>query len=653
MLRGLATLKVCLLVYGYKQGSMRSLSATSPASGAQGIEELWPPARPTLETMHILQSLQPMSEETVCEPLEALSVALDCMLEKGHGEPSASWTRVVYLVTRAHPQMRTTQADALCDRLAQSQTQLRVIGIGLGAEAFPAFWGPWIARIPNALLATPDEAEAHALEPTVQMARSNPIPTTLSFGRLDSASSASMEIPVQLHKATAQQRPMAPRRMARGEGTTWERQLETHRAFYKAEEVARAGGDLRSLTPLSEEEAQGQRAYRLGASLVPLLDNEPMLDTRPALEILHFVHASTYRREYHVGETYYVLPHPRSPRAQIALSSLVQAAAVKSVYALARYVPRAHAEPKLCLLAPLVEHEFDGFYMVRVPFRDDVHRWAFPPLDRLVTSTGRTIRTHPTIPTPEQQARMDEFVDQMDLMDMDEDGDEEGWYAPSLSYAPAIHGTKQAIKHRYLHPDAPLPPLLSRLSTFLHTPARAEARARPVREACAALFATRPPLAKREDKPPPPEPRAGGDSDATPTEEEPAFSEGVRVRGAGEIRYAHAANDFQALVHGTQAVSETCEAMSQLLLRWLDRDPSPDDVLHALHTYRSAACEMDESLTFNSFVRAFVAKARSRAPAVGRALHGRLDVSLITVHEDASQRSTETLNAARALVAPP
>lgn len=218
------------------------------------------------------------------------------MLEKGHGEPSASWTRIVYLVTRAHPQMHTAHADALRDRLAQSQTQLRVIGIDV--TNLPAFWGPWIAQIPHALLATPDEAEAHAREPTVQMARSNPIPTTLSFGQLDSASHASMEMPVQLHKATAQQRPMAPRRMARGEGTTWERQLETHRAFYKAEEVARAGGDLRSLTPLSEEEAQGQRAYRLGASLVPLLDSEPMLDTRPALEILHFVHASTVCMTY-------------------------------------------------------------------------------------------------------------------------------------------------------------------------------------------------------------------------------------------------------------------------------------------------------------------------------------------------------------------
>ncbi|CCU97359.1 unnamed protein product [Malassezia sympodialis ATCC 42132] len=353
-----------------------------------------------------------------------------------------------------------------------------------------------------------------------------------------------------------------------------------------------------------------------------------------------------------MGETYYVLPHPRSPRAQIALSGLVQAAAVRRVYALARYVARAHGEPKLCLLAPLVEHEYDGFYMVRVPFRDDVHRWAFPPLDRVVTSTGHTVRTHPTIPTPEQQAQMDALVEQMDLMDMDDHGDEEG-------YAPAIHGTKQAIKHRYLHPAAPLPPLPPSLSAFLHAPPRAEARARPVREACAALFAARPAPAKREPTVQPP-PAAGGDSDATPPEDGSAPDDYVRIDEVGDLRYTHAASDFAALVYSTERVSETCQGMSQLLLRWLDREPPLGDVVPALHAYRSAARQLDESLTWNTyvprahrrFVRAFHAKARSRAPDVWRALRGRLDLGLITAREDASHRSTETPEAAAALVAP-
>lgn len=174
------------------------------------------------------------------------------------------------------------------------------------------------------------------------------------------------------------------------------------------------------------------------------------------------------------------------------------------------------------------------------------------------------------------------------------------WYAPSLSYAPAIHGTKQAIKHRYLHPTAPLPPLPPSLSVFLHAPPRAEARARPVRDVCSALFAAHPP-AKRSP------PQAGGDSDATPTEDE-APAEHVGVPGKA-LRFAHAASDFAALVHTTEHVTETCESMSQLLLRWLDRDPPLGELVHALHAYRSAARQvrhsanqLDESLTWNTYV---------------------------------------------------
>ncbi|WFD25904.1 ATP-dependent DNA helicase yku80 [Malassezia nana] len=640
MLRGLATIKASIVVYG----------------GGSGTHELCAPARPTLETLHAVQQLQRATQAAACDPLEALAEALRWLLEKGHGEPSAAWTRVVYFVTRAHSPLDTTRAEALRHTLTQSHTQLRVIGIDLGSES-PPFWLPWVASVPNALLATPDEAEAQARAPTVQHALSRPLSTTLSFGEPDSARAA-IEIPVQLHKATAQQRPMAPRRMAHGPGTPWERQLEAHRAYYKAAEVLQAHGDTTGLTPLPDDGmADAQRAYHLGASLVPVME-ESELDTRPALEILHFVHARTYRREYHMGETYYVLPHPRSPRAQIALSSLVQAAAVKQVYALCRYVARAHAEPK---------NEFDGFYMVRVPFRDDVRRWAFPPLDRIVTSAGHTVRTHTSIPTPTQQAHMDAFVAQMDLMDMDDDGDPEGWYAPSLSYAPAVHGTKQAILHRFLHPGTPLPPLHPSLTEFLHTPPRAEARARAAREVCAAATGaeSRPPAAQAPDvsvsesapytTPPMHVP---SDSDATPTDDE-TTSLGVTVAGSA-LRFTHAAHDFETLVHSTSAVSETCAAMAQLLLRWLDRDPPTDEMIAALRAFRSAACALDESLTWNTYVplltmprfaHTFRTKARSRTPTLWHRLQGRLDLGLITASEDPSRRSHVDLDEARAFVA--
>lgn len=591
--------------------------------------------------------------------LEALATALDGLLTKGHGEPSAAWTRIVYLVTRAHPQMPTHRADALCERLTHSHTQIRVIGVDLGEAAF---WRAWVARVPGALLATPEEAEAHALEPTVQLARSNPIHTTLSFGELDSA--ASIEIPVQLHKATAQQRPMAPRRMARSDGTTWERQLEGRRAFYRARDVARAGGDVSGLTPLPDDAAHA-RAYRLGKTLVPVPDAELPLDTRPAIEILHFVHASTYRREYHLGETYYVLPNPRTPRAQIALSSLVQAAAVKGVYALARYVARAHAEPRLCVLAPLIEHEFDGFYMVRVPFRDDVRRWAFPPLDRVVTSTGHTVRTHPTIPTPAQQAQMDALVERMDLMDMDDHGDEEGCVVfahqdgtrrrsamrprSTGRSRPSSTGTctrqrrsrrsrlasRCSCTHRraprrarglcemYAAPSLRHTPRLSARrpkQEATRTPRRPRTRRRPSTWACPARrCASRTPRAtlRRSSTRPSTSPRRAkacrssscAGSIATPR----WASSCTRCTRTAPLRARYA----------TPLTSSTSRSRGTRMCRYLRR-----------------------------FVRAFHAKARSRAPDVWRALRGRLDLGLITASEDASHRSTETPEAAAALVAP-
>jgi ATP-dependent DNA helicase 2 subunit 2 len=60
-----------------------------------------------------------------------------------------------------------------------------------------------------------------------------------------------------------------------------------------------------------------------------------------------------------------------------------------------------------------------------VPFADDVRKYTFASLDSLVSKKGQTITTHPYIPTDEQLAAMEKFVDAMDLMEAGEK-DEEG-----------------------------------------------------------------------------------------------------------------------------------------------------------------------------------------------------------------------------------
>lgn len=281
-------------------------------------------------------------------------MALATILAKQYGEPSAAWTRIVYLVTRASTRLNTADVDVIRERLQHSGTQLRVVYVDDAPRGDPTaafnrtFWHDLLDGLPSSAFAPLPEAEAHALRPTVQMPTSHPTRMMLTFGAPGDASRACMDIPVQLLKATAQQRPPGAKRLAQGSGTPSQRQLDVRRAYYRVDDVLAAGDDLSKVAPMPDESYDSiQRAYKLGASLVPVPDALQALDTQPALEILHFVHASTYQREYHLGETYYVVAHPHSARSQIALSSLVQAAAVKGVYALARLVSRAHADPKV------------------------------------------------------------------------------------------------------------------------------------------------------------------------------------------------------------------------------------------------------------------------------------------------------------------
>jgi len=61
-----------------------------------------------------------------------------------------------------------------------------------------------------------------------------------------------------------------------------------------------------------------------------------------------------------------------------------------------------------------------------MPFADDVRRYTFTSLDKLISRSGKVITKHPYIPTETQQDVMDNFVDAMDLMTAGGE-DEEGY----------------------------------------------------------------------------------------------------------------------------------------------------------------------------------------------------------------------------------
>lgn len=63
-----------------------------------------------------------------------------------------------------------------------------------------------------------------------------------------------------------------------------------------------------------------------------------------------------------------------------------------------------------------------------MPFADDVRKYTFASLDKLVSKKGELITEHPYLPTEEQLNAMDKFVDSMDLMDAG-DKDQDGYYS--------------------------------------------------------------------------------------------------------------------------------------------------------------------------------------------------------------------------------
>ena len=138
-----------------------------------------------------------------------------------------------------------------------------------------------------------------------------------------------------------------------------------------------------------------------------------------------------------------------------------------------------------------------------MPFADDVRKYTFPSLSKLINKNGEVVTEHPYLPTEEQQDAMDEFVDAMDLMEAvkNDEGfafppfplpvlrvthiclcrEREPWFDPRDSFNPALHRTKQAQLHAGAVTDLkrqPLPPPHPDLLKYFEPPAKLLKKAR-------------------------------------------------------------------------------------------------------------------------------------------------------------------------------
>ncbi|KAL6709336.1 ATP-dependent DNA helicase yku80 [Coniothyrium glycines] len=205
-----------------------------------------------------------------------------------------------------------------------------------------------------------------------------------------------------------------------------------------------------------------ERGYEYGRTAVHISEsdmNVVKLETEQSLQLVGFVKAEEFERYLPMSRSYFIVPQKANQQSQLALSSFIHALYESECYAVARIVTKELKPPLLILLVPRIELDWETLVDVELPFEEDMRRYKFPPLDRKITVSGKTITEHKDLPTKELDDAMSNFVDAMDLstFDRDEDGNEDEYAKPEDTFAPLVHRINHVIRWRATHPDPTLP----------------------------------------------------------------------------------------------------------------------------------------------------------------------------------------------------
>lgn len=123
-----------------------------------------------------------------------------------------------------------------------------------------------------------------------------------------------------------------------------------------------------------------------------------------------------------MSTTHVIIASRGDQKAGLALSSFIHALFEGESYVVARMVTKESKPPTVVLLAPYFEASFEALMEVQLPFSEDLRSYRFPPLDKVVTLSGKIITEHRNLPNEKLQDAMDQYVDSMELDFKDENG---------------------------------------------------------------------------------------------------------------------------------------------------------------------------------------------------------------------------------------
>ena len=211
-----------------------------------------------------------------------------------------------------------------------------------------------------------------------------------------------------------------------------------------------------------EELAKGYEYGRTAVHISETDQNITKFETSASYEILGFVPVEKIERYTLLESSSVLMAQKGDSKAALALSSLAHALFELDSCAIARLVKKDMTEPQLNVLSPLIEADFEGLIENRLPYAEDVRSYRFPPLDKVLTVSGKSISEHRYLPNKQLANAMDSFVDSMILADDD--------CVMEDAFSPVLHHLEDSVRFRAVHPGKPLPPVSDVLSRFSHPP---------------------------------------------------------------------------------------------------------------------------------------------------------------------------------------
>ncbi len=349
--------------------------------------------------------------------------------------------------------------------------------------------------------------------------------------------------------------------------------------------------------------------YEYGRTAVAISEsdqNVTKLETTPCFTILGFLPSEDYEEYFNMGESCITVGARMNDKARLAISSVARTMYEQGCCAVARIVLKEGKDPQLVLIAPHIEADLEALIDVPLPFAEDFRMYQFPPLDRVISTSGQTITKHRYLPTDPLKKAVSDYVESMDLgsAGVDENGNAEEYMKIEDTYSPVLHRIQQAIRLRAINPDATIQPPADILVKYSHPPEDLVNKA-AVKKHIQHLITVAdvkkvPPRAKGRKAKDVIKPLSGLDVDAL-----------LRIEHRTEIHAENAVPQFKqalGLANSEETIKEAAKQMGAIIKSLVENSVGDSGYARALEDMRAMREELvdfEMPVVYNDFLKQF------------------------------------------------